>query len=131
MDHDGNPTKDPGMALKAIMMPMGGLKGSAFSIMMDVFSGVLSGSAFAGVVTNPYGSSRPADVGHFLIAIKPYLFMSAEDFRERMNRLCENVVRSERGTGMERIYFLGEIEHLTQGRRIITEYPPGSWKWMP
>jgi hypothetical protein len=29
------------------MLPMGGPKGSALAIMMDVFSGVLSGSAFA------------------------------------------------------------------------------------
>lgn len=35
------------------MLPMGGAKGSAIAIMMDVFSGVLSGSAFAGHVTNP------------------------------------------------------------------------------
>jgi LDH2 family malate/lactate/ureidoglycolate dehydrogenase len=40
-------------------------------MMDDVFSGVLSVSAFAGHVTNPYGPSKPADVGHFLIAIEP------------------------------------------------------------
>ena len=76
------------------MLPMGGPKGSALSIMMDVFSGVLSGSAFAGHVTNPYDPSKPSDVGHFLVAIKPDLFLSAEEFRQRMEYLYNRVSRS-------------------------------------
>ena len=78
--------------------------------MMDVFSGVFSGSAFAGHVTNPYDPSRPADVGHFLVAIKPDLFMSLEDFKGRMDYLYRRVVGCEKMTGVERIYFPGEIE---------------------
>ena len=66
LDEDGNRTDDPAAALKGVMLPMGGPKGSALSIMMDVFSGVFSGSAFAGHVTNPYDPSKEADVGHFL-----------------------------------------------------------------
>ncbi|KAK3065718.1 hypothetical protein LTR53_018112, partial [Teratosphaeriaceae sp. CCFEE 6253] len=61
LDADGRPTDDPAAALEGVMLPMGGPKGSALSIMMDVFSGVLSGSAFAGHVTNPYDPSQPAD----------------------------------------------------------------------
>lgn len=53
LDKDGDATDDPKKALEGVMLPMGGPKGSALSIMMDVFSGVLSGSAFAGHVTNP------------------------------------------------------------------------------
>lgn len=84
---------------------------------MDVFSGVLSGSAFAGNVTNPYDPSKPADVGHFLIAIKPDLFMSLEDFRERMDYLYRRVVDSEKMAGVDRIYFPGEIEQITEETR--------------
>ncbi|KAK5176518.1 hypothetical protein LTR16_011122, partial [Cryomyces antarcticus] len=54
LDAEGRRTDDPAAALEGVMLPMGGPKGSALSIMMDVFSGVLSGSAFAGHVTNPY-----------------------------------------------------------------------------
>ncbi len=53
LDKDGRPTEDPAAALGGVMLPMGGPKGSALAIMMDVFSGVLSGSEFAGGVTNP------------------------------------------------------------------------------
>jgi LDH2 family malate/lactate/ureidoglycolate dehydrogenase len=123
LDADGQRTDDPGKALEGVMLPMGGPKGSALSIMMDVFSGVLSGSAFAGHVTNPYDPSKPADVGHFLIAIKPDLFMSLEDFKARMDYLYQRVVESDKMAGVDRIYFPGEIEQLTQEERESNGIP--------
>jgi LDH2 family malate/lactate/ureidoglycolate dehydrogenase len=123
LDADGKPTDDPSRALEGVMLPMGGPKGSALSIMMDVFSGVLSGSAFAGNVTGPYDLSRPADVGHFFVAIKPDLFMSLDDFRERMDYLYQRVVSSEKMHGVDRIYFPGEIEQLNEEERLKSGIP--------
>lgn len=123
LDKEGRQTDDPAAALEGVMLPMGGPKGSALSIMMDVFSGVLSGSAFAGHVTNPYDPSKPADVGHFLVAIKPDLFMSLEEFKERMDYLYKRAVESEKMAGVDRIYFPGEIEQLMQAEREKTGIP--------
>lgn len=117
LDADGNPTDDPEKALQGVMLPMGGPKGSALAIMMDVFSGVLSGSAFAGNVTNPYDPSKPADVGHFLIAIKPDLFMSLDEFKDRMDYLYQRVVGSTKRPDVDKIYFPGEIEQITKDKR--------------
>jgi LDH2 family malate/lactate/ureidoglycolate dehydrogenase len=117
LDKEGTPTDDPERALEGVMLPMGGPKGSALAIMMDVFSGVLSGSAFAGHVTNPYDPSKPADVGHFMVAIKPDLFFSLEEFKERMDYLYQRVVGSEKRPGVDRIYFPGEIEQITREKR--------------
>ncbi|GAB7360405.1 hypothetical protein MBLNU230_g8362t1 [Neophaeotheca triangularis] len=118
LDAAGRQTDDPNLALDGVMLPMGGPKGSALSVMMDVFSGVLSGSAFAGQVTNPYDPSKPADVGHFLVAIKPDLFMSLEEFKERMDYLYKKAVESDKMAGVDRIYFPGEIEQLTEETRL-------------
>lgn len=123
LDADGNPTDDPAEALRGVMLPMGGPKGSALSIMMDVFSGVLSGSAFAGQVANPYDPSRPADVGHFLVAIKPDLFMSLEDFKSRMEYLYQRVVTADKMPGVDRIYFPGEIEQIAHEKRLAEGIP--------
>jgi LDH2 family malate/lactate/ureidoglycolate dehydrogenase len=123
LDKDGKQTDDPAKALEGVMLPMGGPKGSALSIMMDVFSGVLSGSAFAGHVTNPYDPSKPADVGHFLVAIKPDLFMSIEEFRERMDYLYDRVTGSDRMAGIDRIYLPGEIEQLMKEQRLKNGIP--------
>jgi LDH2 family malate/lactate/ureidoglycolate dehydrogenase len=123
LDAEGKQTDDPAEALKGVMLPMGGPKGSALSVMMDVFSGVLSGSAFAGHVTNPYDPSKPADVGHFLIALKPDLFMSMEDFKERMDYLYQRVVSCDKMVGVERIYFPGEIEQIAERTRRLEGIP--------
>jgi LDH2 family malate/lactate/ureidoglycolate dehydrogenase len=123
LDADGKRTDDPARALKGLMLPMGGPKGSALAVMMDVFSGVLSGSAFAGGVTNPYDPSKEADVGHFLIAIRPNLFMELEEFKARMQILWEKVVGSAKMDGVDKIYFPGEIEQLTNEERAKNGIP--------
>ncbi|WEW61501.1 hypothetical protein PRK78_006991 [Emydomyces testavorans] len=123
LDEHGSPTTDPAAALKGVMLPMGGPKGSALSIMMDVFSGVLSGSAFAGHVVNPYDPSKPADVGHFVMAVRPDLFMSVEEFKERMDYLYRRVVECDKMSGVERIYYPGEIELLMARQRAEEGIP--------
>lgn len=123
LDAEGVPTDDPAAALEGVMLPMGGPKGSALAVMMDVFSGVLSGSAFAGHVTNPYDPSKPADVGHFLVAIKPDLFMGLDEFKERMDYLYKRVIGGDKMAGVERIYFPGEIEQITREERLKTGIP--------
>jgi LDH2 family malate/lactate/ureidoglycolate dehydrogenase len=123
LDAEGRFTDDPSAALEGVMLPMGGPKGSALAVMMDVFSGVLSGSAFAGHVTGPYDFSKPADVGHFFIAMKPDLFVSAAEFRERLEYLYQRVVGSEKMAGVDRVYFPGEIEQLNQKDRETNGIP--------
>lgn len=123
LDADGRPTDDPAAALEGVMLPMGGPKGSALSIMMDVFSGVLSGSAFAGHVTGPYDPSQPADVGHLLVAIRPNLFMDLDEFKERMDYLYQRVIGCERVAGVDRIYFPGELEQLAEEKRRVDGIP--------
>ena len=127
LDARGRPTTDPAAALApgAVMLPAAGAKGSALAIMMDVFSGVLTGAAFAGDVVGPYDttSSRPADVGHFLVAIRPDLFISLNDFRARMDVLYRRVVASEPADRVDRVYFPGEIELRTEARRRADGIP--------
>lgn len=74
-------------------------------------------------MTGPYDPSKPSDVGHFIMAIKPDLFMSLEDFRERMDYLYQRVVGADKAAGVDRIYFPGEIEQLRQDEREKTGIP--------
>jgi LDH2 family malate/lactate/ureidoglycolate dehydrogenase len=117
LDAEGKPSDDPAEALKGFMQPMGGPKRSALAIMMDVFSGVLSGSAFAGHVTGQAEPSKVADVGHFIVTLKADLCMDMDAFHERMQCLYDRVVKSEPAAGVQRIYFPGEIERLLKEER--------------
>ncbi|KAF1808672.1 malate/L-lactate dehydrogenase-like protein [Eremomyces bilateralis CBS 781.70] len=125
LDAEGRDTTDPAAALEGTMLPMAGPKGSALAIMMDVFSGVLSGSAFAGEVVGPYDKTRgPGEgVGHLFVAMKPDLFVSGEEFRHRMNHLYERVTGSKKADGVERIYFPGEVEGEKRKQREVSGIP--------
>ncbi|KAJ5789065.1 uncharacterized protein N7518_006076 [Penicillium psychrosexuale] len=69
------------------------------------------------------GGVMPADVGHFLVAVKPDLFMTIEKFKGRMDYLYRRVVGSERMDGVDRIYFPGEIEMITEEKRLAEGIP--------
>lgn len=49
--------------------------------------------------------------------------MSLDDFKSRMDYLYQRVVGSDKADGVDRIYFPGEIEQLTQDERERTGIP--------
>ena len=67
--------------------------------------------------------SRPADVGHFIVAIKPDLFMTLDEFRQRMDVLYRSVVDADKAHGVSRIYFTGEPEQIREEERRKTGIP--------
>lgn len=122
LDKAGQQTTDPHAVLDdGVVLPMGGPKGSALSMMMDIFSGVFSGSAFAGDVTNHTTDfKKPQDVGHFMLAIKPDLFMSRTDFEARMDVLAGRVKGGRRAQGVDEILVSGEPEDRKEQERLKT-----------
>lgn len=118
LDKDGNPTTDANVALNGSMAPIGGPKGSGIAILMDIFSGVLSGAAFGGEVGDQYKDKKPQNVGHCFIAIKPDVFMSADAFRERIDTLVQRVHSVAPAPGFNEVLFPGEPEYrLSQIRK--------------
>ncbi|MEI2385704.1 Ldh family oxidoreductase [Breoghania sp. JC706] len=108
LDKEGRPTTDPQAAFDGVVLPMGGPKGSALAMLMDVMSGVFTGAGFAGGVGDLFGGDRPQDVGHFFMAMKPGLFVSGEDFRARMETLVRTVHDQPRAEGVDEVLMPGE-----------------------
>jgi LDH2 family malate/lactate/ureidoglycolate dehydrogenase len=54
IDADGAPTTDPQKAIDGIILPMAEHKGYAIAAMVDMMSGVLTGSGFLSKVASPY-----------------------------------------------------------------------------
>jgi LDH2 family malate/lactate/ureidoglycolate dehydrogenase len=127
LDADGNPTTDPNEALKGVLMPMGGPKGSGLAIVIEILAGVLTGSAFAGEVRDQYKDfDQPQDVGHIMIAIRPDLFLPLAEYRERMDFLAKRVHENTPQEGVERVLMPGEIELAVEQQRRKTGIPVGS-----
>lgn len=74
-------------------------------------SGVLSGAEFGGQVGDQYKEARPQNVGHCFIAIKPDVFIGAEEFKSRMDTLVQRVHAVTPAEGFKEVLFPGEPEH--------------------
>ena len=70
LDVNGSPTTDPDEAIQGLIQPMAGFKGYAISMLIDVVSGVLSGSSFLNNVGRFY-SEDSMNVGFFISVIDP------------------------------------------------------------
>lgn len=116
MDEFGRLTSDPKKVLKGgALFPLGGddimrgYKGYGLALMVDIFSGVLSGSAFGRNVANP-NQNENANVGHFFAAIRLDAFRDPEDFKKDLDALFSQLKTAEKAIGHERIYIHGEKE---------------------
>jgi LDH2 family malate/lactate/ureidoglycolate dehydrogenase len=125
LDAEGNPTTDAAAALAGSMLPIGGPKGSALSMLMDIFGGVISGAAFAGGVGTQYDLSAPQDVGHFFLAMKPDLFIGRQAYSDRIDELVRRVHGCPTAVGFDMVRMPGEGGSRTEAERRRTGIPYG------
>ncbi len=111
IDKDGKVTVDPEKGLKGALMPVGGPKGYGLSLIVDVFSGVLSGAEFGQNVGSLFGDlEHPQKLGHFFAVVDIEVFMNRYTFLDRMAQLSKNIKGSAKAEGFSEIYLPGEIE---------------------
>lgn len=85
VDADGKPTDDPNEALKGSLLPIGGYKGYGLSLFIDLFAGLLMGSAFAGGVKPLSKMDAPSGNGHMFIVFDVARFMTPQEHAERLD----------------------------------------------
>jgi len=110
LDTNGVPTTDPDVAVHGLLAPMGGHKGYGISFVMDVLSGVLTGSGFATDVVGPYVHDERSRCGHLVVALRIDAMISDDDFGSRMDRLIGITKSVPRAAGVDEIFYPGEIE---------------------
>ncbi|PVH70720.1 malate/L-lactate dehydrogenase [Cadophora sp. DSE1049] len=93
LDEHGRPTTDAEAALRGVVLPIGGPKGSGLAMMMDILA------AFR------------VNVGHWFLVFRPEVFLGSwDEYVGRMDELMERVRACEKAEGVDRIYTSGEIE---------------------
>ncbi len=124
LDAEGRPTTDGEKAFHGVILPFGGLKGAALSMLMEILSGVFTGAAFAGDVKNPHTDlSGAQNVGHFFMAIKPDLFMPLQAYQDRMDTLIARAKSSQKAEGFDEILIPGEPEARLAAEREKSGIP--------
>jgi LDH2 family malate/lactate/ureidoglycolate dehydrogenase len=122
-DEFGNPTQDIPRVLANLLdkkggglLPLGGAdeeggghKGYGLSLAVDIFSGVLAGSAFG---PNLYAKKDvPAKVSHLFGAIKIDAFIEPAVFKGMMDEYVNILKTSAKAAGQDRIFIHGEKEY--------------------
>ena len=91
LDAEGKPTTDPANALAGTLLPVGGAKGAALALMVEILCGALGGARFAWEASSFMDAEGgPPKLGQFLIALSPTHF-AGENFLPRMGELVKAV----------------------------------------
>ena len=84
LDVDGRPTTNAAAALAGTVLAMGGHKGAAMAMMVELFSGVLSGAAVGSDIGSMYKDmDRAQNVGHFFCLFDLAAFMDVDVMQDR------------------------------------------------
>jgi len=126
-DEKGHACDDPQRVLNNIrnkagggLLPLGGEgelfgghKGYGLNLLVDILSGVLSGSGYLNLLypKTPEGKPLPSLVGHFFGALRIDYFRPAEDFKKDMDDVIRRLRNSAKAEGEDRIYVHGEKEY--------------------
>ena len=105
LDKGGNATTDPNAFYDdGAILTIGGHRGSALSVMIEILAGILPGGRCSAFDDYVEGN------GVLFFAIKPDLFRAKSDFGKDVDLLYSAVTGAKKAVGIDRIWFPGEIE---------------------
>ena len=113
LDSKGEPTDDPGKAIKGFLLPMAGPKGYGLSLAIDILGGILTGSLFGKNIASLFSKpSVPQNVGHFVIVINIENFIDKSYYNLQLEQLIQGLKEVQTLPGIDKIYLPGELEYL-------------------
>jgi LDH2 family malate/lactate/ureidoglycolate dehydrogenase len=118
LDKSGNITTDANKALKGTQLPIATFKGSGLAWMVDILSGVLTGSSHSGKTKDPFDDfSGPQNMGHLFITINPKIFVG-KNFLKEMKMNISRVKRLPKAKGFSSILYPGERKNKTYRKNL-------------
>jgi LDH2 family malate/lactate/ureidoglycolate dehydrogenase len=109
-----------GQKAAGTQFPIGEFKGYGLSLFTDVITGVLSGSLFG---LSLFTDVTNHDVGHFLLALNPDMFMPRAEFQARLEQLDAEIKSAEPIEPGGEIYLPGELEYRREQQRLKEGIP--------
>jgi LDH2 family malate/lactate/ureidoglycolate dehydrogenase len=110
LDAAGRPTTSTAEAQQGSPTPIGGYKGSALAMMIEILCAGLSGGAMATELPVYRTGGDPLGISHTFIAIDPKRFLPAGEFEVRMDRLVGLVKAAAPAPGYAEVLVAGEPE---------------------
>ena len=113
LNKNGIITTNPKLALMGTQLPIAGVKGSGLAWMVDILSGVITGSNHSGKVKDPFDDfSNPQNVGHLFITINPKIFIG-NNYLKEIRKNIKIVKKLPKAKGFTSILYPGERKNKT------------------
>ncbi len=108
LDNNGNITTNPNKALIGTQLPIAGHKGSGLAWMVDILSGVFTGSSHGGKTRDPFDDfSGPQNMGHLFLVLNPKIFIG-KNFLKEIKKNISLVKKLPKAKGFKTIFYPGE-----------------------
>ena len=118
LNRKGKITTDAKQALLGTQLPIAGFKGSGLAWMVDILSGVLTGSGHGGKVKDPFDDfTGPQNVGHLFLTINPNVF-PGNSFLKEMKKNIKLVKKLPKAKGFSSIMYPGERKNKIYKKNI-------------
>ena len=118
LNKKGKITTNAKQALLGTQLPIAGFKGSGLAWMVDILSGVLTGSGHGGKVKDPFDDfTGPQNVGHLFLTINPNVF-SGNSFLKEMKKNIKLVKKLPKAKGFSSIMYPGERKNKIYKKNI-------------
>jgi len=95
VDRDGNPTTDAKAALTGSLTAIGGVKGTALALMVEVLCVALTGAAFSFENESYFEPGNAPRIGHAILAIDPDALAGADSYYSRLEVMISAMVADE------------------------------------
>ncbi|QQK79609.1 ureidoglycolate dehydrogenase [Salicibibacter cibi] len=116
VDATGLDTTDPNAVTS--LTPFGGAKGYGLAMVVEVFSALLTGSAFGPHISKMYGDyDQYRGLGHFFMVINPEKFVAMHSFLTTMDQMIEEVHAAKPTESFSHVMVPGEPEMLEEESR--------------
>jgi (2R)-3-sulfolactate dehydrogenase (NADP+) len=92
LDKDGNPTTDAKAALTGSLSPIGGAKGAALALMVEVLSVALTGAAFSFENDSYFEPGNKPRIGHAVLVIDPGALAGADSYYSRLESMISKML---------------------------------------
>jgi len=119
LDKDGRPTTDPEKALQGVLLPFGGYKGYAFSLLVELLT-----HAVVGALPSTEIPSHASTQGGFLVvALSPAIFRSYEEYIRDVSNLVKRIKGVKTAEEFREVLLPGELEERTFRERLEKGIP--------
>jgi LDH2 family malate/lactate/ureidoglycolate dehydrogenase len=95
LDPQGRPTTDPAVAVKGSLLPIGGPKGYALALMVEILCSALSDGEPGFQVTYENMVKRPSNICQFFLVLNPDGFDGTERYGKRVRHIAEVIGRAK------------------------------------